>query len=222
MSVSTNAKRTSAVNLAGATVSGNVAMFVTPPSGSAVVVVAFYIDDQTRASAPYRLQFFNPYDLNGTLSNGTANLLDSRLLLNGSHTLTAEVLRLNGTVDRRTVSFNVNNPASTATQRIQVSTTATRSNAVVLNGQTLSGSVAVFVAPTTSVKTVEFWLDKTNLTASPRSIDTAAPFDFNGTANNGQATLFNVGSLATGSHRIAARVTYTNGTTAVLTGTFTK
>jgi hypothetical protein len=223
VTVSTNAKRTGAVDLAGSTVSGNIAVFATPPSGSSpVIVVAFYVDDPLRASAPYRLQLLAPYDLNGTLSNGTANLFDSRLLLNGTHTVTTEVLRLNGTIDRRTVSFNVNNPAPTVTQRIQVSTSPTRSNPAVLNGQTLSGSVAIFVAPTTGVKSVEFWLDKTNLTVSPRSVDSSAQFDFNGTAGNGQATMFNVGSLAAGSHRIATRITFTNGTTAVLSATFTK
>ena len=41
-------------------------------------------------------------------------------------------------------------------------------------------------------------------------------------ASNGQAVLFNTGTLATGTHRIAALVTYTNGTTAVLSSTFTK
>lgn len=41
-------------------------------------------------------------------------------------------------------------------------------------------------------------------------------------ASNGQAVPFNTGTLATGTHRIAALVTYTNGTTAVLSSTFTK
>ncbi len=223
VTVSTNAKRTGAIDLAGSTVSGNIAVFATPPSGSSpVIIVAFYLDDPNRTSAPYRLQLLTPYDLNGTLSNGTANLFDSRLLLNGTHTVTTEVVRLNGTIERRTVSFNVNNPAPTVTQRIQVSTSPTRTNPAVLNGQSLSGSVAIFVAPTTGVKSVEFWLDKTNLTVSPRSVDSSAQFDFNGTAGNGQATMFNVGSLAAGSHRVAARITFTNGTTAVLSGTFTK
>jgi hypothetical protein len=103
-----------------------------------------------------------------------------------------------------------------------VSTSDKRTSPVDLNGRTLTGSVAIFVTPTTSVKSVAFWLDKTNLTVAARSVDNAAQFDFNGTANNGQAILFNVGTLAAGSHRIAARVTYTNGTTAFISSTFTK
>jgi hypothetical protein len=103
-----------------------------------------------------------------------------------------------------------------------VSTSATRSNPLELNGRVLSGSVAIFVAPSTSVKSVAFWLDKTNLTVVPRSVDSSAQFDFNGTAGNGQAILFNVGTMTAGSHRIAARVTYTNGTTAILSSTFTR
>jgi hypothetical protein len=222
LSVSTSANRTGAVDLAGSTVSGNIAVFATPAAGARVVLVGFYFDDPNRSSLPYWIQLVSPYDLNGTLKNGTANLFDTRLLLNGTHTLTVELLRLNGALERRTVTFTVNNPAPTVTQKLQVSTTATRSNPVDLNGRTLTGSVAIFVAPSTSVKSVAFWLDKPNLTVLPRSIDLSAQFDFNGTASNGQAVLFNVGTLAPGSHRIAALVTYTNGTTAVLSSTFTR
>jgi hypothetical protein len=222
-SVSTNSNRSGAIDLAGATVSGNIAVFATPAAAaSGVAIVTFYIDDVNRLNAPYWLQLRKPYDLNGTLSSGLASMFDSRLLLNGSHTLTVEVFRLNGSVERRTVSFTVNNPTATVTQKIQVSTSATRSSPVDLNGRTLSGSVAIFVTPTVSVKSVAFWLDTTNLTTPARSVDTAAAFDFNGTAKNGQATLFNVGSLVAGTHRVAVRITYTNGTTAVLSSTFTK
>jgi hypothetical protein len=108
------------------------------------------------------------------------------------------------------------------TQKLKVSTSAKRTSPLDLQGRTLTGSVAIFVSPTTNVKSVSFWLDKTNLTVAPRSTDTAAEFDFNGTANNGQAILFNTGTLTAGTHRIAARITYTNGTTAVISSTFTK
>ena len=223
VSVSTSANRSAATDLAGATVSGNIAVFATPAANtSRVAIVGFYIDDPNRTSLPYWVQLLSPYDLGGTAKNGTANLFDTRLLLNGTHTLTVDLLRLNGSFERRTVSFTVNNPAPTVTQRLQVSTTTTRTNPVDLNGRTLTGSVAIFVTPTTSVKSVAFWLDKTNLTVAPRSTDSAAQFDFNGTASNGQAVLFNVGTLTAGSHRIAARITYSNGTTAVVSSTFTK
>jgi hypothetical protein len=223
LSVSTNANRTGAVDLAGSTVSGNIAVFATPTTGtSRVAYVRFFLDDPNRTGSPCFVQFVSPYDLNGTLKGGTANLFDSRLLLNGPHGLTAEVVRANGSVERRTVSFTVNNPPPAVAQKLQVSTSATRSNPVDLNGRAVSGSVAIFVAPSTSVKSVAFWLDKTNLTVPPRSVDSSAQFDFNGTAGNGQAILFNVGVLAPGSHRIAARVTYTNGTTAILSSTFTR
>jgi hypothetical protein len=223
LSVSTNANRTGAVDLAGSTVSGNVAIFATPAaSTSRVVLMGFYIDDPTRSSLPYWVQLLSPFDLNGTLKNGTANLFDTRQLLNGAHTLTVELIRSNGSFERRTITFNVNNPAPAVAQRLQVSTSANRSSPVDLNGRVLTGSVAIFVAPTTSVKSVAFWLDKTNLTVAPRSTDTAAQFDFNGTANNGQAVLFNAATLAPGSHRIAARVTYTNGTIAYISSTFTR
>ncbi|MEP7202423.1 MAG: Ig-like domain-containing protein [Ilumatobacteraceae bacterium] len=223
LSVSSNVNRTGAVDLAGATISGNVAIFATPASStSRVVAMRFHLDDANRASAPFWIQLLSPYDLNGTLKNGTAKLFDTRQLLNGPHTLTVELIRLNGTVERRTTSFTVDNPAPAVAQRIKVSTSATRSNPVDLDGRSLAGSVAIFVTPTTSVKSIAYWLDTTNLTVAPRSVDSAAQFDFNGTANNGQAILFNVTSLAPGTHRVAARVTYTNGTTAYLSSTFTR
>jgi hypothetical protein len=221
LSVSTNASRTGPVDFAGSTVSGNIAVFATPATNSSrVVLMGFYFDDPNRTAVPYWIQLLSPFDLNGTAKNGTANLFDTRLLPNGAHTLTVELLRLNGSLERRSVTFTVNNPAPTVSQKLQVSTTATRANPVDLNGRTLTGSVAIFVTPTTSVKSVAFWLDKPAVL--PRSIDTSAQFDFNGTANNGQAILFNVGTLAAGSHRISALVTYTNGTTAVISSTFTK
>ena len=108
----------------------------------------------------------------GTLKNGTANLFDTRQLLNGAHTLTVELVRLNGSVERRTVSFNVNNPAPAVTQKLRVSTTANRSNPVDLNGRVLTGSVAIFVTPTTSVKSVAFWLDESATVTAPLSIRT--------------------------------------------------
>jgi hypothetical protein len=223
LSVSTNANRTGAVDLAGATVSGNIAVFATPSvNTSKVAVVAFYIDDPNRTSYPYWIQLLSPYDMNGTSKDGKANLFDTRQLLNGPHTLTVEVLRVNGTLERRTVSFTVNNPAPAVTQKLQVSTSANRTSPQDLQGRTLTGSVAIFVAPATSVKNVAFWLDKTNLTVVPRSTDSASPFDFNGTASNGQAVRFNVGTLTAGSHRIAARITYSNGTIAYISSTFTK
>ncbi|HEX2784527.1 MAG TPA: hypothetical protein VHN36_13160, partial [Ilumatobacteraceae bacterium] len=127
VSVSTNANRSGAIDLAGSTVSGNIAVFATPAaSTSKVVIVGFYIDDPNRTKLPYWVQLLTPYDLNGTLNSGLANMFDSRVLLNGAHTLTVELLRLNGTVERRTVSFNVNNPAPAVTQKLQVSTSATR------------------------------------------------------------------------------------------------
>ena len=156
------------------------------------------------------------------MANQSAGAIDSRLLLNGTHTLTTLVIRFNATIERETVSFSVQNAAPTVAQTIQVSASGTRSNPAQLSGQTLAGSVAIFVAPSTLVRKVDFWLDKNNLLGSPRSTDSLAPLDFNGTAGSGQANLFNVGSLAAGPHRVAVRVTYTNGTTAILSGNFVK
>ena len=61
LSVSTNANRTGAIDLAGSTVSGNIAVFATPATGtSRVAIVGFYLDDPNRTGLPYWVQLAQP------------------------------------------------------------------------------------------------------------------------------------------------------------------
>ena len=84
-----------------------------------------------------------------------------------------------------------------------------------LQGRTLTGNVAIFVTPATSVKSVAV------LAGQDQPHGCAALHGHRGAVRlqrdrqQRQAVLFNVGTLTAGTHRIAARVTYTNGTTAV-------
>ena len=105
---------------------------------------------------------------------------------------------------------------------LSVSTQSDRRSAVTLGGQTYGPSsvIYVFAQPETGVSSVRFYLDDPAMSRSPRQSEYVAAYDFNGTASDGSAYGFSVGSLPSGSHTITAAVRTTNGSTDVLTGTF--
>lgn len=84
--VSSNADRSAAVPLAGATVDGSVRIFTGPDDG--VTSVSFWVDDPGRTRSPYRTENTAPYDLaGGSVEKATA--YDTRRLSDGAHTVTA-------------------------------------------------------------------------------------------------------------------------------------
>jgi hypothetical protein len=111
--------------------------------------------------------------------------------------------------------------SSAVTYQLLVSTAADRSNSVELNGFSASGNMYVFTSPTTSVSQVRFFLDDASMVNAPRSIDTTAPYDFNGTAGNGTANPFDSTSIASGTHTITAALDLAGGGTTVISGSFT-
>jgi glucose/arabinose dehydrogenase/N-acetylneuraminic acid mutarotase len=64
-------------------------VFTTPESN--VTRVRFYLDDPTQSGTPYRVEQANPYDFNGTATDGTAIAFNTRKLTAGTHTITAVV-----------------------------------------------------------------------------------------------------------------------------------
>jgi glucose/arabinose dehydrogenase/N-acetylneuraminic acid mutarotase len=67
-------------------------VFVTPESN--VTRVRYYLDDPTQSGSPYRSEQSNPYDFNGTASDGTATAFNVRRLTPGTHTITAVVEKM--------------------------------------------------------------------------------------------------------------------------------
>jgi PKD repeat protein len=113
--MSTTAKRSSASPLVGQSVTGMIYVFyrhISPTATSnPVKEVRFWLDDRNPASpsgAPRIIERVSPYDLAGTLSDGTAGALDTAKLSKGVHTVTAQVTLSNGTVlPVMTGKFNV-------------------------------------------------------------------------------------------------------------------
>ncbi len=105
--VSNSPARTAPTPLAGAVVSGDVYIYATPPLSS--VLVRFFVDGQSVAQ---RTELYPPYDLEGTLPDGTAGGLNTRDLADGTHLLSVEVTDANNQLQRYYASFVVANNAS--------------------------------------------------------------------------------------------------------------
>ncbi len=109
---------------------------------------------------------------------------------------------------------------------IHYSTAVTRGNPNLLNGATVTGDVAVFtdpLFPLSEIKQVDFFLNQgNNPPGSTREIrERVAPYDYAGTAGNGNAVLFDTTSLADGLNRISMRVVFTDGHRKLLHADFT-
>ena len=104
---------------------------------------------------------------------------------------------------------------------LQLSAVADRSASSALQGQTVAGTIYVFVSPASGVTRVRFWLDNPQMSGTPRQTEGAAPWDFAGTAANGTANPTNTTTIPNGSHTITAAVDKSAGGTDVLSSTFT-
>ena len=92
-----------------------------------------------------------------------------------------------------------------------------RSGSVSLDNQIVSGIIYVFTGPDAGVKRVSFSLD-----GVAHREENYAPYDYDGTAPNGQALPTGTTLLSDGEHQITATITRTDGSTEPpITATFT-
>ncbi|MEO1574663.1 MAG: hypothetical protein AAFU65_06845, partial [Pseudomonadota bacterium] len=101
---STDASHTTSFELDGATVNGVIYAFVDPEEG--ITRVSFYLDDPDQSGAPFNVEFLEPFDF------GAGNGVDTALLSNGAHTLTAVIDLSGGSSEVVTVGFNVSNAST--------------------------------------------------------------------------------------------------------------
>lgn len=104
---------------------------------------------------------------------------------------------------------------------LRSSTSNQRTAPVLLDGATVSGSIAVFVPTATDIARVDFFVDDPTMSRAPRQVERTAPYDFAGTAGTGRAVMFSTRTLTDGLHTITARVVLRNGSTQVVTSSFT-
>ena len=211
--VSAAPDRSNPQGLAGQALSRLVYIFVGP--SATVTRVRFWLDNPTRTGPPRQVENVPPFDFAGTAANGSAQAFDTRRLTNGSHVVSAEVTLSGGQIVPLQGTFSVAN----ADPALQVSASPNRSNARPLATATVRNNVYVFLRPDPDATRVRFWLDTTT-SQPPHHTETAAPYDFEGTAANGNATPFDTRSIARGPHVIRAIVDYPGGVSVSVSAAF--
>jgi glucose/arabinose dehydrogenase/N-acetylneuraminic acid mutarotase len=215
LQVSRSADRSSPAPLEGATVAGPIYVFV--PSAADIREVRFYLDDTGRVGAPRQIEQRAPWDFAGTTTTGTAKPFNTTGVTDGSHVITAVLLRSDGSTAVQNATFTVTNGSAL---QLKVSKSPDRSSSVPLDGAKLRGNVYIFVPATPGITGVRFYLDDPG-TGTPRNVEGQAPWDFAGTAADGTAKPFNVDPLAGSPHTATAAIALSNGTTQSISGTFT-
>jgi parallel beta-helix repeat protein len=104
---------------------------------------------------------------------------------------------------------------------LAVSLNTDRSNAVQLDGSTVTGKIYVFVRDSKTLDRVDFYLDSRRRTEPPVRAEPDPPFDFAGTAADGTALPYDTTKLADGSHTIQAVLRWSDGHTSSRRGHFT-
>ena len=218
LQVSNTADRANPAPLAGKTVVGNIYVFMSPQTG--ITRVRFFLDNPSMSGAPRQVESIAPYDFAGTAADNSATPFNTTQIADGPHTITAAVDLAAGGTEVVNATFTVANIAP-ATYNLLVSTAASRSNPVPLQGQTLVGNRYIFVTPESGIMRVRFFLDNPSMSGAPRQVESVAPYDFAGTAADNSATPFNTTQIADGPHTITAAVDLAAGGTEVVNATFT-
>jgi hypothetical protein len=228
--VSTSPNRGAAMPLSGADLTGSVYIFTsdgtdsTDPTG--IAKVSYWLDDSAMTGSPTHVESFSPYDFVGSASDGTAEAWVTSSVPNGTHTLTEAVTSSSGSSAVFTATFSVG-PPSSSSYTLLVSASSSRSGPSPLAGASVSGSQYIFTsnasktADPTGITKVSYWLDDTAMKGSPTHVESAAPYDFVGTADGGSAEAWSASSVASGSHTITQSVTLSSGATQSFTATFT-
>ena len=95
--------------------------------------------------------------------------------------------------------------------RLMASTQPSRSAAQPLDGRTLSGAAFVFVAPSSGIARVRFWLDDPAMARRPLRVDDRPEFDLVGSTPGGLALPLLTRLLRRGPHVVSAEVTREDG-----------
>ncbi|WP_323753768.1 kelch repeat-containing protein [Marinobacter sp.] len=107
--VSSAPDRSSAISLRGASLAGDVYVFV--PQQPDMTQVRFYIDNTQKNGSPDQTENVAPYDLAGTASNDQAQAFDTTQLADDTHTVTAVIKLSDGSTHEVTEFFDVTNNA---------------------------------------------------------------------------------------------------------------
>ena|GEM_PF-3567943 len=111
-------------------------------------------------------------------------------------------------------------PTPTPSYELLLSSSPDRSNPVPLAGQTVSGTIYVFVGPQTGVARVRFYLDDASMTGAPRQTENNPPHDFAG-GSFSTANPYFTSQITNGPHTVTAAIDLAVGGSKVVSSTFT-
>ncbi len=214
--VSAAPDRSNPIPLDGRLVGSVVHVFVDPANpvlvGTRISRVEFRFDGRALiadSSAPYDLARNR-----GTVARG----LDTTLLANGTHTVTAVVRLRDGATQSSTATFIVDN--GPLAKSVRYSTSPDRSASQPLDGATLNGrQVYIFVSPTTPVVDASVYFFRNGRL---NRVESQIPYDFAGTARNGDAKPFTLTGLRRGTPTITVEFRLPGGVTITQRASFTR
>jgi hypothetical protein len=204
--ISTSSNLSNADVLEGVTADGDVYVFTGPDAG--ISNVTFSVD-----GVYTQTEYYTPFELAG----GAA--FDMSKLSLGQHKITANIKLTDGSNKLISSVFTVSSAADSADNKISVGTNSydlfvttspSLSGAVTLDGSTVEGDIYVFTGPDTDVAHVTFAVD-----GAVAQKENFAPFELAGGA------AFNTSSLSPGQHNITADIQLNDGSTAIVTSSFT-
>ncbi|MEX2377992.1 MAG: G8 domain-containing protein [Dehalococcoidia bacterium] len=226
--VSTSGDRSDPVELDGETISGDVHVFISPEDG--IDRVTFWINDPSMTGSPFQVENSSPYDMAGG-STSSANPFGTATLVDGAHLITALVAPNTGVATVVTSTFTVDNvlededdPAPGETNpgaySLSVSSSSDRSNAVQLEGESVSGDIHVFTSSEGGIGRVTFWIDDPAMAGAPFQVENIAPYDMAG-GTTSSANGFDTSLLAEGQHSITALIELGDGGSETVSSSFT-
>ena len=208
--VSTSPFRLDPKPLVGATLTGQVAIFVPGPNRD-VRSVDFSIDGTS-----YSQDTDSPFDLRGTTFLGSARMLSTRLLPDGTHTITARITLTNGAIETQTATFLTSNPAADdARPHGEHAADACRRER--LDGADVAGPVGVFVPGEPDLLWVEYFLDDSSMQRR-NMVLRISPYDYAGTNRDRTAKL---AAFTPGDHTLTVRMVFLDGYVDVRAAAFT-
>ncbi|GAA4886005.1 fibronectin type III domain-containing protein [Ferrimonas pelagia] len=119
----------------------------------------------------------------------------------------------------RSVPISLNVTAEPGEYQIVLANNPERTNAVLLDGQTVSGEIYVFTTPDDGVERATFFLGQTQLSQVKR--ESTAPFDLGGTESDRSARAFDTQALSDGVYQLRTDLELNDGSTLSLFASFT-
>jgi lysophospholipase L1-like esterase len=182
--------------------------------GAQSITVATSDGNVTSFSASSNVSWLTVSPVSGTTPTSLSVSVNNTSLAPGTYNGTV-TLAANGYVGVTvSVTYTVSSSSGSG-YNLLLSSSASRSAATPLVNKTVSGNMYVFTSPDTNVSRVIFYLDNIKLLT-----EAYAPFDFAGTAPDGNAKPYDTNILADGIHVISAEIQFYSGAKEVVTAAF--